>query len=1349
MKKFKEIFGLNIDIDAEVKKVIIYKETKKMIIELEGSVTEEEKKGAISELNRLFSYVETNINTLKKKSKFEEIMAMNVDTEKYTEDIQKNIAQSVKEEVTAVPSQLPPRPIQNNENFKYGNGNGRPKKTNLNFVEKIEKEIVDLSKHLREKDNITVAGTVFDTEERETRKGDIIFNFGFYDGSNSITCKVFSKKEDKIASKIKKGSSFVISGTVEKDSFTNETILSPKEMAPFTPKQREDNYKGEKRIELHAHTQMSQMDSALTTKNLIDRAIAFGHKAIAITDHGVVQAYPEAMNYSKGKDIKVLYGIEAYVVDDQSSIVSSSRGQNFSETYVVFDIETTGLSKLENRIIEIGAVKILGEEIIDTYHSFIDPGVPLSEKIKELTGITDNMLVGEPTEDEIIPKFLDFCEDAILVAHNANFDVGFIRNAAERLLSREIHNTVLDTVELARLLLPDIKNHKLNTVAEHLGVSLENHHRAVDDAQATAGILLKCFEMLKEKNINDLTGINALAAQIIDTTKIRDDYHISILVKNQAGLRNLYEMVSLSHISYYYRNKRSPKNSRPRIPKTVLESFREGLIFGTACKQGELYTALIDNKPASDIREIGERYDYFEIQPSSFFPGIPNIEELNKKILKLGDELEKLVVATGNVHYLNPEDDIYRKIILYGEGNSDLIPPQFFRNTEEMMEEFSYLGERVTEVVVENTHKICDMIENVQPVPSGVFAPIIEGSAIELEEITMKRAKELYGEELPEVVEKRLDKELKSIIGNNFSVMYISAQKLVQRSIENKYTVGSRGSVGSSFVATMSGITEVNPLPAHYLCECTYSEFDSKEIIGLLNEIPGASGCDLPTKSCPKCGREMEREGHDIPFETFLGFDGDKEPDIDLNFSGEYQQKAHEHAEELFGTGNVFKAGTISTLADKTAFAYTKKYVEEKALNYSNSEINRIKIGATGVKRTTGQHPGGLMIVPNGHSIYEFTPIQRPANDIKSDVTTTHFDYNAISGRLLKLDLLGHDVPTILNILWETSGKDPTKAPLNDSKVISLFTSPKELGLNEKEFGVPTGSLGLPEFGTNFVRNMLLDTMPSRFGDLVRISGLSHGTDVWANNAKDLIKDKTCTLKDVIATRDDIMVYLIAKGLDPKTSFFITEDVRKGKGLTTEYETLMKEAKIPSWYIESCKKIKYMFPKGHAVAYVMMAVRIAYYKLYEPLSFYTAIFSVKSGDFNYSTMCTGIDNARTELGRMKSIENPTQVDNRSITTLELVLEMYLRGFNFAKMDVYKAHETKFLLIDDAIMPPLSTINGLGESVAIAIVEEREKGEFKTMEDFKERTKANKNTMEILKELKILEGIPETRQLTLF
>ena len=1333
-KSFKEVFGIEIA-EAKIINIIIYEKSKKMFIETDLAITNEEKK----QLASLFPYL--TIEIVKKISKIQEIMKMDLDHEKHLEKVNKNIEKTIKEEVTKLPSEVSSKPVENQ--YKYNNKKTFIKKANIDFLENIKREITTLEKMPREGDYVTLTGEVFETEEFETRQGAIVFTFGFYDGHNSIACKVFTSKDDEIIKRIKKGNFFTMYGKYEKDSFL------PKELAPYTPEVRTDTYEGEKRIELHAHTQMSQMDSSLPVKKLIDAAITFGHKAVAITDHGVVQAYPEAFSYAKGKDIKIIYGVEAYIVDDQSSIIQSSRGQDFKDEYIVFDIETTGLSKLQNRIIEIGAVKIKDEKIIDVFHTFIDPETHLSSKIKELTGITDDMLVGKPLEEEVIPQFLDFCGRSVLVAHNANFDVGFIRNAADRLLGRELHNTVLDTVELSRLLLPNIKNHKLNTVAEHFEIKLENHHRADNDAQATAEILLKCFEMLKEKNISDLTGINALASEIVDASKIRDDYHATILVKNATGLRNLYELISLSHVNYYYRNKRSPKNSRPRIPKTVLENFKEGLLFGTACKEGELYKALIDNKPYSDILEIVQRYDYIEMQPLSFFPGVDNIEEINKKIIKVAEETSKIVVATGNVHYLNPKDDIYRKVILYGEGNTANSAPLFFKTTEEMLEEFKFLGDNAFKIVVTNTHIINDMIEEIQPIPSGVFAPIIEGSAEELEQITMKKAHELYGDTLPEIVEKRLEKELKSIIGNNFSVMYIAAQKLVTRSIENKYTVGSRGSVGSSFVATMSGITEVNPLPAHYLCSCTHSEFDSPEILKLLDEIPGASGCDLPLKKCPKCGNEMEREGHDIPFETFLGFDGDKEPDIDLNFSGEYQQKAHEHAEELFGNGNVFKAGTISTLADKTAFAYTRRYVEENSLNYNQSEINRIKINVTGVKRTTGQHPGGLMIVPNSNSIYEFTPIQRPANDIKTDVITTHFDYNAISGRLLKLDLLGHDVPTILNILWETSGVDPTKVPLNDEKVIGLFTSPSELGLNEKEFGVPTGSLGLPEFGTNFVRNMLIETSPTRFGDLVRISGLSHGTDVWANNAKNLIKDKICTLKDVIATRDDIMVYLIAKGLDPKTSFFITEDVRKGKGLTEEYETLMREAQIPSWYIESCKKIKYMFPKGHAVAYVMMAVRIAYYKLYHPLSFYTAIFSVKSGDFNYEIMSGGLEKTKEELYRLKNSEIISGVDGRAITMLELVFEMYMRGFKFAKMDIYKAHETKFLLIEGEIMPPLSTITGLGEAVAELIIKEREISEFKTIEDFKERTKANKNTIEILKELKILEGIPETRQLTLF
>ena len=1231
-----------------------------------------------------------------------------------------------------------------------GRGGGR-RRNSLKIVDTITSPKTQLNTKLTEMD-ITIQGQIFYLDIKE--KADLnIVTFSVYDGYGSVDVKFFTNSDDikKYTSLIARKEHIIVKGKVQYDNFAREMVVMAKEICAAEAKGREDNAP-KKRVELHLHTNMSQMDAVTPLKAYIEQAKAWGHKAIAITDHGVVQAYPEA---GQAKDIKIIYGMEAYIVDDQSAIVQSPKKQSLQDEYVVFDIETTGLSKEVNRIIEIGAVKIRGGNIVDKFSCLINPQTPLSSKIVELTNITDDMLADQPLEEEVLPRFLDFCGDAVLVAHNAGFDVGFIRTSADRILNRKLTNTVLDTVELSRLLLPGIKNHKLNTVAEHLGIKLENHHRAVDDAEATAEIFMKCSEILMGMGINDMEGINYYASQFFDTTKIKSHHHTTILVANQQGLRNLYELVSLSHVKYFYRNNRRPKTSRPRIPKGELLRLREGLILGTACIKGELYTSFLENKPLDEIQKIADQYDFLEIQPHINYDHLlkgqeiaQDIREINKKIIALGETINKPVVATGDVHFLNPEDEIYRKIILFGEGMGDFTPPFYLRTTEEMLEQFTYLSaDKAQEIVIDNTNKIADMIEDVRPIPNGTFPPSIEGSEDELQRITMENAHAIYGDNLPQVVDERLKRELNSIISNGFAVMYMASHTLIKRSLDSKYTVGSRGSVGSSFVATMSDVTEVNPLPAHYLCRsCRYSEFDTEDVQSFIESNPGASGCDLPDKNCPNCGELMEKEGHDIPFETFLGFEGDKEPDIDLNFSGEYQQQAHDHAQELFGSDNVFKAGTISTLADKTAYGYTMKYLEEKGLRFNKAEINRIKLGATGVKRTTGQHPGGLMVVPQTHSIYDFSPIQRPANDVRTNVTTTHFDYRSISGRLLKLDLLGHDVPTIIRMLWDFTGIDPRTVPLSHEKVLSLFTGPDALGLTKDD--IETGSLGIPEFGTSFVRGMLLDTKPKSFGELVRISGLSHGTDVWLNNAQALIKNGTCVLKDVISTRDDIMVYLIAKGLDKKMAFNIMEDVRKGKGLRKEWEDEMRKNNVPTWYIESCKKIKYMFPKGHAVAYVMMAVRIAYYKVFHPYSFYGAVLSVKTDDFDYELMCSGHDKVRDELARIKTIEDPTATERSLQTTLELVNEMYLRGLSFVPLDIYKANVTKFIVTEDGLMAPLASINGLGETVAGNIVEQRKEGEFTSLEDFKDRTKANKNTVDLLVNQGILKGLPEGRQLTL-
>ena len=1232
---------------------------------------------------------------------------------------------------------------QNNNGFKR-------RRDTLKIVNQIKTNPVPLNTKLEEGE-MTVKGQVFLVNNKEREDFNIV-TFSIYDGKGSIEAKFFTNKSEiiKYDQILAIKNNVIVKGKAQYDKFTKEIVLMAKEICDCEANGRKDN-STKKRVELHLHTNMSQMDALTPVKDYINQAKDWGHAAIAITDHGVVQAFPEA---SQANGIKIIYGIEAYIVDDQSAIVSSPKKQSLKDEFVIFDIETTGLSRDVNKIIEIGAVKIKNGEQIDTFSTLIDPRVPLSEKIIELTNITDEMLIGQPTEEEIIPKFLEFCGDAVLVAHNASFDVGFIRVSANRILNKKLTNTVLDTVELSRLLLPNITNHKLNTVAEHFNITLENHHRAVDDATATANIFLKCSEILEGMGITTVEGINLYASQFIDTTKIRNHHHATILVADQNGLKHLYKLVSDSHVKYFFRNNRRPKFSRPRIPKGELSRLREGLLIGTACIKGELYSGILESKSEEELHTIADFYDFLEVQPSKNYAHLAseynqNFNDINKKIIEIGDKCNKTVVATGDVHFINPEDDIYRKVILFGEGMGDFSPPFYFRTTEEMLQEFSFLGkEKAYEIVVTNTNKIADTIGDIIPIPKGTFPPSIKGSEEELRKIAYLNTVSIYGENMPSIVKDRLEMELNSIINNGFAVMYMAAHTLIKRSLENRYTVGSRGSVGSSFVATMANVTEVNPLPAHYLCKaCKLSHFDTEDVANFIANNPGASGCDLPNKNCPNCETPMEKDGHDIPFETFLGFEGDKEPDIDLNFSGEYQQYAHDHAQELFGEGNVFKAGTISTIADKTAYGYTMKYLEQKNMRVSKAEVNRIKAGATGVKRTTGQHPGGLMVVPATHSIYDFTPIQRPANDIKTNVTTTHFDYRSISGRLLKLDLLGHDVPTIIRMLWDLTGVDPRTVPLSDEKVLSLFTGPIALNLSKDD--IETGSLGIPEFGTGFVRSMLLDTKPKSFGELVRISGLSHGTDVWLNNAQSLIKNGTCVLKDVISTRDDIMVYLIAKGLEKKQAFNIMESVRKGRGLTKEWEEAMEGHNVPSWYIESCKKIKYMFPKGHAVAYVMMAVRIAYYKVYHPKSFYCAILSTRTRDFDYALMCKGKEKVTEEIERIKTLQEQTATERNILATLEIVNEIYLRDLIFAPLDIYKAEETKFIVTEEGLMAPLASISGLGETVARNIVEQREEGEFTSLEDFKERTKATKTIVELLVNQGVLKGLPEGRQLTLF
>ena len=1208
-------------------------------------------------------------------------------------------------------------------------------------------------------ESVIVEGNIFNIEPREIKGEKYIVSFDITDKSDSTTVKFFVKRsvfDNELKDKIKKDAYLRVQGEVQFDKYAKEiNIMAKSIMTAQAPPPRMDTAE-EKRVELHLHTQMSSMDGVTPVKTYIKRAIDWGHKAIAITDHGVVQAFPDAMNAADKSDLKVIYGVEAYLIDDLGNAVFSPRGQNLDDTYVVFDIETTGLSKEKEMITEIGAVKVADGKIIDRFSIFVNPQRPISAEITKLTGITDDMVKDAPTIENVLPEFLKFCEDTVLVAHNASFDTGFIRIAAERAGLGELHHTIVDTLELARALLPELNKHKLDIVCEHLGVTLNGHHRAVNDAEATAEVFIKFLDMLAEKKIFTLDEINVLASRTVNYKKLRA-YHAIILVKNYTGLRNLYELVSMAHIDYFFR--------RPRIPKSKFMQMREGLILGSACEAGELYRALLDGEPKQRIEELVHFYDYLEIQPlgnNKFMIDSPRVENIhsmediknmNRKIVELGETYGKPVVATCDVHFIDPDDAAFRKIIMAAEGFSDADnqPPLYFRTTDEMLAEFDYLGEeRAREVVITNTNLIADQIEKIKPIPDETFPPKIEGADEQLRQICMDKAHSIYGDPLPPLVQERLETELNSIISNGYAVLYIIAQKLVWKSVADGYLVGSRGSVGSSFAANMAGITEVNSLPPHYVCpNCKYSDFDSELVKSFAMEE--ASGCDMPDMNCPKCGTLMHKDGHDIPFQTFLGFEGDKEPDIDLNFSGEYQQTAHAYTEELFGVGHVFKAGTIGTLADKTAYGFVKKYFDEREITAHNAEITRLMNGCTGVKRTTGQHPGGLMVVPSDHNIYEFCPIQRPANDVNSTVTTTHFDYHSISGRLLKLDLLGHYDPTVIRMLYDLTGVNPQTVPLGDPATMSLFESPEALGVTAEDIGCETGTLGIPEFGTKFVRGMLLDTKPKTFADLLRISGLSHGTDVWLGNAQTLIENGTITLKETISTRDSIMIYLINKGVDKKKSFKIMEKVRKGKGLTDEDIADMKAANVPDWYIESCQKIKYMFPKAHAAAYVMMAFRIAYFKINYPEAYYATYFTVRAcDDFDYSCMCKGMDVAKAAMREIhaKGME-ATAKDKAKMTVLELIVEFYARGFKFLPIDLYKSDSRKFIVTEEGLIPPFNSLQGLGTNAAQSIVDGREAGEFHTIEELKERTSLGRSLIDLLKENGVLNGIPETNQLSLF
>ena len=1259
------------------------------------------------------------------------------------------------------------------EGFSYKKNSDDP---NLIFGRDFDDETIELKQVVGEMGEITIRGKVISFDTREIRNEKTIIMYAVTDFTDTIMVKMFVRNEQlpDILADVKKGAFLKIKGVTTIDKFDGEltigSITGIRKINDFTESRKDTA--PEKRVELHCHTKMSDMDGVSEVKDLVKRAHDWGHKAIAITDHGVVQAFPDANHYietlDKDDPFKVIYGVEGYLVDDLTDVAVGEKGQTLDDVYVVFDLETTGFSPIKDKIIEIGAVKVENGKITERFSTFVNPKIPIPFRITQLTSITDQMVMDAPDIETVLPQFLEFIGDAVLVAHNASFDVGFIEQNC-RYQDIVPNFTSVDTVAMARILLPTLSKFKLNVVANALHISLENHHRAVDDAGATAEIFVKFVVMLKERNINDLAKLNRFGSNNADAIKKLPTYHVIILALNEVGRVNLYTLISKSHLDYYAR--------RPRIPKSELSKYREGLMVGSACEAGELYQAILNEKSEERIARIVNFYDYLEIQPlgnNRFMIASDRIEnvqseedlkKINKKIVDLGDRFNKPVVGTCDVHFMDPEDEVYRRIIMAGKGfgDADEQAPLYLRTTDEMLEEFEYLGSaKAKEIVIDNPCKIADMAEKITPVRPDKCPPVIPDSDKTLREICYNKAHSMYGEELPPIVTERLERELNSIISNGFAVMYIIAQKLVWKSNEDGYLVGSRGSVGSSFVATMAGITEVNPLSPHYYCKhCHYSDFESEEV----RAFAGGCGWDMPDKNCPVCGEKLVKDGFDIPFETFLGFKGNKEPDIDLNFSGDYQSNAHKYTEVIFGAGQTYRAGTVGTLADKTAFGYVKNYYEERGQRKRNCEIDRIVQGCTGIRRSTGQHPGGIIVLPLGEEINSFTPVQHPANDMTTDIVTTHFDYHSIDHNLLKLDILGHDDPTMIKTLEEYISSPAleneynetdnrfvaTKIPLDDKGVMSLFHDTSALGIKPDDIGgCPVGCLGIPEFGTDFVVQMVVDTQPKTLSDLIRISGLSHGTDVWLNNAQELIKSGKATISTAICTRDDIMTYLINKGMDSELSFTIMEKVRKGKGLTDDFEKSMKEAGVPDWYIWSCKQIKYMFPKAHAAAYVMMAYRIAYCKINYPLAYYGAYFGIRADAFSYEIMCRGkdvlqhyIDEYNSRSATLSKKEQDTMKD------MKIVQEMYARGYEFMPMDIYKAQATKFLIIDGKLMPPLSSIDGMGEKAAEAVAEASKDGPYLSRDDFRQRTKASKSVIDYMVELGILSDLPESNQLSLF
>lgn len=1213
-------------------------------------------------------------------------------------------------------------------------------------------EMIKLEDIIDEERRVAIEGYIFSAETRELRSGRTLLIIKLTDYTDSILVKMFSRGKDDAAlfHQIEEGMWIRARGSIQTDTFVRDLVMIAQDIMEIKPVQRHDLApENEKRVELHLHTPMSQMDAVSSVGELVEQAKKWGHQAIAITDHAVVQAFPEAHNAGKEHGMKILYGLEANLVDDGVPIAYNDAHRLLADdTFVVFDVETTGLSAVYDQIIELAGVKIKNGDIVDRFEAFANPGHRLSATTIELTGITDEMIKDAKRPEEVVKDFYEWTADAIFVAHNASFDMGFLNASYEAIGLGKAKNPVIDTLELARFLYPQFKNHRLNTLAKRFDIDLTQHHRAIYDAEATGYLFLKFLKDAEERGIfyhdqfNDFIGEG-------DAYKRARPMHCTLLAKNQVGLKNLYQLVSTSHVDYFYRV--------PRIPRSRLNKYREGILIGSGCDKGEVFEAMMQ-KGMEVAEKKASFYDFLEVHPKPVYAPLlemdliqneEKLEEIITNIVNLGERLDIPVVATGNVHYLHPTDKVYRKILVRSQAganplNRHKLPNVHFRTTDEMLAEFSFLGEeKAKEIVVTNSQKVADSIESIKPIKDELYTPKIDGAEEEVRKMSYDRAKSIYGDPLPEIVANRLEKELKSIIGHGFAVIYLISHKLVKKSLNDGYLVGSRGSVGSSFVATMMEITEVNPLPPHYICpKCKHSYFFDDGSVG--------SGFDLPEKECPQCGTMYQKDGHDIPFETFLGFKGDKVPDIDLNFSGEYQPKAHHYTRELFGEDYVYRAGTIGTVANKTAFGFVKGYMQDNDLTVRGAEIDRLVQGCTGVKRTTGQHPGGIIVVPDYMDIFDFSPIQYPADDKSSKWKTTHFDFHSIEDNLLKLDILGHDDPTVIRMLQDLSGIDPKTVPTDDPEVMKIFSGPEPLGVTEEQIMCKTGTLGIPEFGTRFVRQMLEDTKPTTFSELVQISGLSHGTDVWLGNAQNLIQNGTCTLSEVIGCRDDIMVNLIYQGLEPSLAFKIMEFVRKGRGLKPEWEEEMRKNNVPEWYIDSCKKIKYMFPKAHAAAYVLMAVRIAYFKVHYPLYYYAAYFTVRAEDFDLEAMVRGSEALRSKIEEINAKGmDATAKEKNLLTVLELALEMCERGFKFQPVDLYRSQASEFVIDGDSLIPPFNAIPGLGTSAAQNIVSARKKGEFLSKEDLQQRGKVSKTVIEYLEKQGCLDGLPEKNQLSLF